>query len=60
MTNLGLTIILISGNVMGQNKYPMKVAMVSIPVEDPSEAFEYYTDVLGFEEVMTHRKTILP
>lgn len=48
-----LTLILISINTMGQNnKYPMKVAMVSIFVEDPVKAFKYYTEVLGFEEVM--------
>lgn len=38
--------------MMGQNQHPMKVAMVSIFIEDPSEAFKHYTDVLGFEEVM--------
>jgi len=37
---------------MGQNKYPMKIAMVSVFVEDPVKAFQYYTEVLGFEEVM--------
>ena len=37
---------------MGQNEHPMKIAMVSVPVEDPAKAFEYYTGVLGFEEVM--------
>jgi catechol 2,3-dioxygenase-like lactoylglutathione lyase family enzyme len=37
---------------MAQNKHPMQVAMVSIFVEDPSKAFDYYTNVLGFEEVM--------
>ncbi len=37
---------------MGQNKHPMKVAMVSVFVADPVKAFEYYTEVLGFEEVM--------
>ncbi|WP_372641586.1 VOC family protein [Ancylomarina sp.] len=37
---------------MGQNKHPMKVAMVSVFVEDPVKAFKYYTEVLGFEEVM--------
>ena len=37
---------------MGQNKHPMKVAMVSIFVEDPVKAFKYYTEVLGFDEVM--------
>jgi len=47
-----LTIILISFNTMGQNKHPMKIAMVSVFVEDPVKAFKYYTDVLGFEEVM--------
>tara|TARA_R110001583_G_scaffold63217_1_gene185254 strand:- start:1704 stop:2117 length:414 start_codon:yes stop_codon:yes gene_type:complete len=37
---------------MGQNKHPMKIAMVSVFVEDPVKAFKYYTKVLGFEEVM--------
>jgi len=45
-------IILISLNTMGQNKHPMKIAMVSVFVEDPVRAFKYYTEVLGFEEVM--------
>ena len=44
--------ILISFYTMGQNKYPMKIAMVSIFVADPVKAFKYYTEVLGFEEVM--------
>ena len=37
---------------MGQNKYPMKIAMVSVFVADPVKAFKYYTEVLGFEAVM--------
>ena len=37
---------------MEQNKHPMKIAMVSVFVEDPAKAFKYYTEVLGFEEVM--------
>lgn len=37
---------------MSQNKHPMKIAMVSVLVEDPAKAFKYYTEVLGFEEVM--------
>lgn len=37
---------------MGQNKYPMKISMVSVFVEDPVKAFIHYTEVLGFEEVM--------
>lgn len=37
---------------MGQNKHPMKIAMVSVLVEDPAKAFKFYTEVLGFEEVM--------
>lgn len=37
---------------MGQNKHPMKIAIVSVFVEDPVKAFKYYTEVLGFEEVM--------
>lgn len=45
-------IILISLNSMGQNKHPMKIAMVSVFVEDPVKAFRYYTEVLGFEEMM--------
>jgi len=46
------TIVLISFNAMGQNKHPMKVAMVSVLVEDPVKAFKYYTEVLGFEDLM--------
>jgi predicted enzyme related to lactoylglutathione lyase len=41
-----------SCNTMGQHKYPMKIAMVSVFVEDPVKAFKYYTEVLGFEKVM--------
>ena len=38
---------------MGQNNnHPMKIAMVSVFVEDPSKAFKYYTEILGFEELM--------
>ncbi len=37
---------------MAKNKHPMKIAMVSVMVEDPVKAFQYYTKVLGFEEVM--------
>ena len=37
---------------MTKNKYPMDIAMVSILVQDPVKAFQYYTEVLGFEEVM--------
>ncbi len=37
---------------MGQNKHPMKIAMVGVLVEDPAKAFKYYTEVLGFEKVM--------
>lgn len=47
-----LTLVLISCTAMGQNQHPMKIAMVSVFVEDPVKAFEYYTEVLGFEEVM--------
>jgi len=47
-----LTIVLISLNTMGQNKHPMKIAMVSVLVADPVKAFKFYTEVLGFEEVM--------
>jgi len=47
-----LTFILISFNAMGQNNHPMKIAMVSVLVEDPVKAFKYYTEVLGFEELM--------
>ena len=47
-----ITIALISFNAMGQNKHPMKIAMVSVFVEDPVKAFKYYTEVLGFEELM--------
>ncbi|RMB59102.1 glyoxalase [Dokdonia sinensis] len=37
---------------MSRMKHPMKVAMVSVLVADPVKAFTYYTEVLGFEEVM--------
>lgn len=47
-----LTITILSLNVMSQNKQPMKIAMVSILVADPAKAFKFYTEVLGFEEVM--------
>jgi len=47
-----LTVLLISSTVMGQNEHPMKIAMVSVFVEDPVKAFKYYTEVLGFEELM--------
>lgn len=47
-----LTLILITTSSMAQNKHPMKIAMVSVFVEDPVKAFKYYTDTLGFEEVM--------
>ena len=47
-----ITLILISFNTMGQNKHPMKIAMVSVFVEDPAKAFKYYIEVLGFEEYM--------
>ncbi len=40
------------GSTMAKNKYPMKIAMVSILVPDPAKAFKYYTEILGFEEVM--------
>ena len=44
--------ILITWNAMSQNKYPMKIAMVSVFVENPVKAFKYYTEVLGLEEIM--------
>ena len=47
-----LSVIFMAMNTTSQNKHPMKVAMVSIFVADPVKAFEYYTEVLGFEEVM--------
>ena len=47
-----LVISIITFNTMGQNNHPMKIAMVSVFVEDPVKAFKYYTEVLGFEEVM--------
>ena len=37
---------------MSQNEHPMHIAMVSVMVDDPAKAFKYYTEVLGFEEVM--------
>ena len=30
----------------------MKIAMTSIPVKNPADAFKYYTEVLGFKEKM--------
>ncbi|MCF8368149.1 MAG: VOC family protein [Bacteroidales bacterium] len=51
-THIFIVLLLISFTSMGQNKYPMKIAMVSVLVEDPVKAFKYYTEVLGFEEVM--------
>jgi len=47
-----ITIAAISFNVMGQTKHPMKIEMVSVFVTDPVKAFKYYTETLGFEEVM--------
>ena len=47
-----LSLVLITFNSMGQTKNSMKIAMVSVFVEDPVKAFKYYTEVLGFEEVM--------
>ena len=47
-----ITLILISFSTMGQNKHPMKIAMVSVFVKDPAKAFKYYTEVLGFEKYM--------
>lgn len=41
------------------NKHPMKVALVSILVDDPIKAFKYYTEVLGFEEVMYSPESFL-
>ena len=37
---------------MAQKEAAMNIAMVSVFVENPVEAFTYYTQVLGFEEVM--------
>ena len=47
-----VTLVLISFMAMGQNEHPMRISMVSVLVEDPVKAFEYYTEVLGFEEFM--------
>ena len=30
----------------------MKIAMCSIPVNDPIKAFKHYTEILGFQEMM--------
>ncbi|TRO64381.1 VOC family protein [Christiangramia sabulilitoris] len=38
--------------MISKNQHPMKLAMVSIFVEDPAKAFKYYTNTLGFLEVM--------
>ncbi len=45
-------LILTHMNTNAQNQHPMKIAMVSVFVENPTKAFQYYTDTLGFEEVM--------
>lgn len=45
-------IITLTLNTMGQHNHPMKIAMVSVLVDDPVKAFKYYTEVLGFKEVM--------
>lgn len=45
-------LILTHMSTKAQNQHPMKIAMVSVFVESPSKAFHYYTDTLGFEEVM--------
>jgi catechol 2,3-dioxygenase-like lactoylglutathione lyase family enzyme len=37
---------------MGQNNHPMKIEMVSVLVADPVKAFKFYTEILGFKEVM--------
>lgn len=37
---------------MTPSKHPMRLSMVSIFVADPAKAFRYYTEVLGFAEVM--------
>ena len=37
---------------MGQNNHPMKIEMVSVFVADPVKAFKFYTEILGFQEVM--------
>lgn len=47
-----IILILITLYTMGQNEHPMKIEMVSVFVKDPVKAFAYYTEVLGFEEVM--------
>ncbi len=44
-------ILTINGS-LAQHQFPMKIGMVSVFVEDPAAAFNYYTQTLGFEEVM--------
>lgn len=46
------SVFILSFNTMGQTNNPMRIAMVSVFVEDPVKAFKFYTEVLGFEEVM--------
>ncbi len=45
-------LITLLGSTMAANKHPMKIAMVSVLVSDPAKAFKFYTEILGFEEVM--------
>lgn len=45
-----LTVMSLSSNA--QEKPEMQVYMVSVLVDDPVKAFKFYTDTLGFEEVM--------
>jgi catechol 2,3-dioxygenase-like lactoylglutathione lyase family enzyme len=47
-----ISVTILTINTMGQNEHPMKISMVSVFVADPAKAFQYYTKVLGFEEVM--------
>jgi len=49
---ISITLFLFSFSTVAQNNHPMKIEMVSVFIKDPAKAFKYYTEVLGFEEVM--------
>lgn len=44
-------VMILAVNAPAQLRHPMKVAMVSVLVDDPIKAFHYYTEVLGFQKV---------
>ena len=38
---------------VGENEPPMRVKMCSVHVEDPAAAFRFYTETLGFLELLS-------